>query len=175
MTTVAAVEVTLAVAAAPAEVFRYWTDPVRYVRWMGAVAALDARPGGRYEVAMSDGFRAAGRYESVDPPHRVTFTWGFADAEAASHTRHQPGEEAVHQPGAGAAASAMPAGSTRVTVTLAAAGKGTRLTLRHDRLPSAELAAAHRVAWETYLPRLAAVAAGRDPGPDPHSAARDGE
>lgn len=175
MTTVTAVEVTLAVAAAPAEVFRYWTDPVRYVRWMGAVAALDARPGGRYEVAMSDGFRAAGRYESVDPPRQVTFTWGFADDEAAAHTRHQPGEGAVHPPGEGAAASAMPAGSTRVTVTLAAAGKGTRLTLRHDNLPSAELAAAHRVAWETYLPRLAAVAAGRDPGPDPHSAARDGE
>ena len=171
MTTVTTVEVTLAVAAPPAEVFRYWTDPVRYVRWMGAVAALDARPGGRYEVAMSDGFRAAGRYESVDPPHRVAFTWGFADDEAASHTKHQPREGAA-QPGEGAA-SAMPAGSTRVTVTLAAAGKGTHLTLRHDNLPSAELAAAHRVAWETYLPRLAAVAAGRDPGPDPHSAGSD--
>ena len=35
------------------------------------------------------------------------------------------------------------------------------------------VAAAHGVAWETYLPRLAAVAAGRDPGPDPHSAAGD--
>lgn len=161
MMTVTAAEVTLQVAAPPAEVFRYWTDPVRYVRWMGAVATLDARPGGRYEVAMSDGFRAAGRYESADPPHRVVFTWGFADDEAAAHTKGQPGE---------GAASAMPAGSTRVTVTLAAAGEGTRLTLRHDRLPSAELAAAHQVAWETYLPRLAAVAAGRDPGPDPHDA-----
>ena len=90
---------------------------------------------------MSDGFRAAGRYESVDPPRQVTFTWGFADDEAASHTKHQPGEGAV-PPQEGA--SAMPAGSTRVTVTLAAAGKGTRLTLRHDNLPSAELAAAHR-------------------------------
>lgn len=59
MTTVTAMEVTLEVAAPPAEVFRYWTDPVRCVRWMGAVATLDARPGGRYELAMSDGFRAA--------------------------------------------------------------------------------------------------------------------
>jgi len=164
MTTVTAVEMTLEIAAPPAEVFRYWTDPARYVRWMGATATLDARPGGRYEVAMSDGFRAAGRYTLVDAPHQVAFTWGFADEEAASHTKHQPGE------GTAAAASAMPAGSTRVTVTLAAAGEGTRLTLRHDNLPSAELAAAHQVAWETYLPRLAAVAAGRDPGPEPHSA-----
>jgi hypothetical protein len=36
--------------------------------------------------------------------------------------------------------------------------------------PTADLAAAHQVAWETYLPRLAAVAAGVNPGPDPHSA-----
>jgi len=118
----------------------------------------------RASSATGGGFRAAGRYASLDPPRQVAFTWGFADDEAASHTKHQPGE------GAAAAASAMPAGSTRVTVTLAAAGEGTRLTLRHDNLPSAELAAAHQVAWETYLPRLAAVAAGRDPGPDPHSA-----
>jgi hypothetical protein len=33
-----------------------------------------------------------------------------------------------------------------------------------------ELVAAHQVAWNTYLPRLATVLAGRDPGPDPHSA-----
>jgi hypothetical protein len=62
----------------------------------------------------------------------------------------------------------MPAGSTRVTVMLEADGDGTRLTLRHDGLPSRELAAAHQVAWEAYLSRLAIVAAGGDPGPDPH-------
>ena len=92
----------------------------------------------------------------------MVFTWGFADDEAASHTKEPGGE--------GRAAGDMPAGSTRVTVTLAAEGGGTRLTLRHDNLPGADLAAAHQVAWGTYLPRLAAVAAGADPGPDPHSA-----
>jgi uncharacterized protein YndB with AHSA1/START domain len=156
-----AVEVTLPIAAPPAEVFAYLTDPARYVRWMGAIAVLDARPGGRYEVAMRDGFRAAGTFAEVDPPRRVVFSWGFADDEAATHTKHAAGEP---PPGGGA----MPAGSTRVAVTLAADGEGTRLTLRHDRLPSTELAAAHQVAWETYLPRLAIVAAGGDPGPDPH-------
>jgi hypothetical protein len=63
----------------------------------------------------------------------------------------------------------MPAGSTRVTVTLEADGAGTRLTLRHDNLPTRELAAAHQAAWETYLPRLAVVVSGGDPGPDPHN------
>ena len=96
MTTVTVAQVTLDIDAPPTEVFRYLTDPARYVRWMGSSATLEARPGGRYEVAM---------------------------------------------------------------------------TLRHDNLPSADLAAAHQVAWDTYLPRLAAVAAGADPGPDPHGAA----
>jgi uncharacterized protein YndB with AHSA1/START domain len=118
---------------------------------------------GRYEVAMSDGFRAAGTFIAVSPPHQNAFTRGFADDEAASHTK---------EPGGGDRSSGdMPAGSTRVTVTLAAEGDRTRLTLRRDNLPSADLAAAHQVARDTYLPRLAAAAVGADRGPDPHGAA----
>jgi uncharacterized protein YndB with AHSA1/START domain len=166
MTTATAAEVTLEVPAPPSEVFRYLTDPACYVRWMGSTALLDARPGGRYEVAMGDGFRAAGLFESVEPPYRLVFTRGFADDEAASHTKHAAGE-------APPAAGALPPGSSRVTVTLAQAGAGTRLALRHDHLPSPELVVAHQVAWNTYLPRLATVLAGRDPGPDPHSASRN--
>lgn len=64
----------------------------------------------------------------------------------------------------------LPAGSTTVTVALAGTGDGaTLLTLLHDDLPTPELRDGHRVAWETYLPRLATVAAGGDPGADPHS------
>ena len=63
----------------------------------------------------------------------------------------------------------MPTGSTRVTVTLDAEDGGTRLTLRHEDLPSDELRDGHRVAWAAYLPRLALRVAGGDPGPDPHS------
>jgi hypothetical protein len=40
----------------------------------------------------------------------------------------------------------MPPGSTRVTVTLDAVDGGTRLTLRHDGLPSDELREGHHVA-----------------------------
>jgi uncharacterized protein YndB with AHSA1/START domain len=53
---------------------------------------------------MEDGFRAAGTFIAADQPHLVAFTWGFADDEAASHTK---------EPGADQSASAMPAGSTR--------------------------------------------------------------
>ena len=168
MTEIAPVEVTVRVPAVPPEVFSYFTDPARYVQWMGSEADLEPVPGGVYRVRMADGFSAAGRFLAVEPPHLVVFSWGFADDEAASRTK---GGEAGGEPGgAGASASAMPAGSTRVTVTLAGAGDGgTLLTLRHESLPSSELREGHDVAWNTYLPRLAVRAAGGDPGPDPHA------
>ncbi len=154
-------EVSVEVPAAPAEVFEYFTDPARYVSWMGAEARLEPVPGGQYQVRMLDGFQATGEFVRVDQPNQVIFTWGFADEEAASKTKHQPGEATT--------ANAMPAGSTRVTVILSPADGGTRVTLRHDDLPNAKLRDGHQIAWETYLPRLAVAASGGDPGPDPHS------
>ena len=161
MTEVAPVEVTVWVPAAPPDVYGFFTDPARYVRWMGREAELEPVPGGVYRVRMADWFSAAGRFVAVAYPHLVVFTWGFADDEAAARTKHEGGE-----PGG---AGAMPAGSTRVTVTLLDEDGGTRLTLRHENLPSASLRMGHDVAWNTYLPRLVLRAAGGDPGPDPHA------
>jgi uncharacterized protein YndB with AHSA1/START domain len=131
---------------------------------MGSSAELEPEPGGVYRVSMADGFAAAGRFVAVSHPHLVVFSWGFADDEAASRTKHADGE-----PGDGPDGGAMPAGSTRVTVTLLDQDGGTRLSLRHENLPSESLRQGHDVAWNTYLPRLAVRAAGGDPGPDPHS------
>jgi uncharacterized protein YndB with AHSA1/START domain len=165
MTEIAPVEVTVRVPAVHSEVFSYFTDPARYVQWMGSEADLDPVPGGVYRVRMADGFSAAGQFLAVESPHLVVFSWGFADDEAASRTK---GGRAGGEPG-GAGASAMRAGSTRVTVTLEEEDGGTRLTLRHENLPSDSLREGHDVAWNTYLPRLALRAAGGDPGPDPHA------
>jgi uncharacterized protein YndB with AHSA1/START domain len=162
MTEIAPVEVTMHVrGTSPDEVFRYFTEPDWYVQWMGSEAELDPVPGGVYRVQMPDGFAAAGQFLAVKRPHEVTFSWGFADDDAASRTKREGGE-----PGG---ASAMPAGSTRVTVTLRAADGGTRVMLRHVDLPSDSLREGHEIAWNTYLPRLAIRAAGGDPGADPHA------
>ena len=161
MTEIFPVEVTIHVPAAPEDVFPYFTDPARYVQWMGSEATLEPVPGGVYRIRMPDGFAAAGEFLQVTRPHRVVFTWGFADDEAAQHTKHQSDQTT--------SGSAMPAGSTRVTVTLEDEDGGSRLTLRHENLPNPELRDGHDVAWNTYLPRLAVRAAGGDPGADPHS------
>ena len=45
--------------------------------------------------------------------------------------------------------------------------KGTLLRLSHRDLPSAEAAASHAHGWDHYTERLASIAAGGDPDPDP--------
>jgi uncharacterized protein YndB with AHSA1/START domain len=161
MTEIVPVEVTVHIPATPEDLFPYFTDPACYVQWMGSQARLEPVPGGVYRIRMPDGFEAAGEFLQASRPHQVIFTWGFADDDAAQHTKHERGEAP--------SGSDMPAGSTRVTVTLDREDDGTRLTLRHENLPSPELREAHQVAWNTYLPRLATRAAGGDPGADPHS------
>jgi uncharacterized protein YndB with AHSA1/START domain len=103
---------------------------------------------------------AAGTFLEVDSPQRVVFTWGWADSEAAEHVLHdRSGEDD----------GTLPAGSTRVVVTLEEDAGGTRVTVRHHDLPTEQLRDAHRVAWRTYLDRLPVRIAGGDPGPDPHA------
>lgn len=144
MTDRAPVEVTVHITASPEIVFRYFTDPTRYVQWMGAQATLEPIPGGLYRVEMRDGVTAAGEFVEVDPPHRIVFTWGWVDDDA------------------------VPPGSTRVVVTFEAEDGGTRVVLHHHDLPNDGQREHHRTGWHLYLDRLAARAAGADPGPDPN-------
>jgi uncharacterized protein YndB with AHSA1/START domain len=160
MTEQAPPAVSVHVAAAPEAVFPYFTQPARYVEWMGSEAVLEPVPGGVYRVRMNDGFAAAGTFLEVDSPQRVVFTWGWADSEAAKHVLHEhSGEDG----------GTLPAGSTRVVVTLEEDDGGTRVTLRHHDLPTDQLRDAHRMAWQTYLDRLPVRIAGGDPGQDPHA------
>jgi uncharacterized protein YndB with AHSA1/START domain len=145
MTDDGAVEVSVHIAAQPATVFPYFTDPGRYVQWMGTDATLEPVPGGSYRVRMRDGVEAAGEFVEVDPPHRLVFTWGWTRDPAV-----------------------LP-GSTRVVVTLQAENGGTRVVLRHHDLPDDGQRDHHRKGWELYLGRLGIRALGLDPGPDPRA------
>jgi uncharacterized protein YndB with AHSA1/START domain len=139
------VEVSVYIAARPETVFPYFTDPGRYVQWMGRDAMLQPVPGGTYHVVMQDGVEAAGEFVEIDPPHRVVFTWGW-----------------THDP-------AVPPGTTRVVVTLHAEQDGTRVVLRHHDLPDDGQRDHHRKGWELYLSRLQLRGRGGDPGPDPNT------
>jgi uncharacterized protein YndB with AHSA1/START domain len=125
------------------EVFVYLTDPVKYTKWKGVAAELDARPGGVYRVRMNSDTVALGEYVVVEPPSRVVFTWGWE------------GDDAV------------PPGSSTVEITLREDGDGTILRLRHTGFPTDEAAASHREGWAMYVERLSVAAPGGDPGSDP--------
>jgi uncharacterized protein YndB with AHSA1/START domain len=137
-------EVVVQIAAPPATVYGFFTDPERYVAWMGTTATLDPRAGGIYRIRMRDGVETSGKFLELDPPHRLTFTWGWT----------QDGD--------------VPPGSTRVEVTFTEHEGGTRVVLRHHDLPSEPQREHHGAGWRTYLDRLEVAVGGRDPGPDPN-------
>ncbi len=70
-------EVSVHIAAQPETDFPYFTDPARYVLWMGSEVDLEPVPGGTYRVRMRDGVETVGEFLEVDPPRRLVFTWGW--------------------------------------------------------------------------------------------------
>jgi uncharacterized protein YndB with AHSA1/START domain len=125
------------------EVFGFFTDPVRLVRWIGRSASLRAVSGGEFQFEIQPGQFCQGAYVDVLPPAFVSFTWGWTDP-------------AWH----------LPPGSSLVSVELAEVAGGTRVRLTHSRLPG-DLRAIHDEGWSTFLARLVAITAGDEPGADP--------
>jgi len=104
---------------------------------------LEPWPGGRYYVNLNGHEGASGEVLEIIPERRLVFSWGWADGSLPL----RPGESTVE-------------------ISLEPDGDGTRLRLTHRDLPS-DMHAWHGRGWDYALPRLAVVAAGRDPGPDP--------
>ena len=68
----------------------------------------------------------------------------------------------------GAFREVVPPGSSLVEIDLIEQPPGGTLQrLTHSGLPSADQCAGHAEGWAHYVGRLAEVAAGHDPGPDP--------
>jgi uncharacterized protein YndB with AHSA1/START domain len=151
-TETSAIEREVRIEARPETIFPFFTDPELFGRWSG-VATLDPRPGGIFRNDVNGKNIARGEYVTVDPPHSVTFTWGW-EAED----------------------SLVPPGSSTVHITLTPDGDHTVVRLVHSDLPSSESAESHGAGWEHYLERLRIVGAGGDPGPDSWAErATDGE
>ena len=130
------------VAAPCATVFAFLTDPEKILRWMGAEASTEPRPGGLYLVNGIGGRSARGAFREVVPVHRLAYSFGWEGIEA------------------------VPPGSSLVEIDLIERDDGTLVRMTHTGLPDAEQCASHTRGWAHYLGRLADAAAGRDPGPD---------
>ena len=138
----AAIVIERLVAAPPSAVYAHLTVAEKWARWQGTGAHLEARPGGIFSLAMANGATARGEFVELEPDRRVVFTWGWVDHPA------------------------VPPGTSTVEIELIPEGPGTRVRLTHRGLPEDEIPL-HTAGWEHYVPRLAAVAQGEDPGPDP--------
>jgi uncharacterized protein YndB with AHSA1/START domain len=130
------------VSAPPAVVYAYLTQSERWARWQGADADVDAVPGGDFRMTMGNGMVAEGRFVELVQDERVVFTWGWLGNEA------------------------LPPGSSTVEIELVPDGDGTLVRLIHTGLPAGEIEV-HDAGWRHYLPRLALVAEGGNPGVDP--------
>jgi uncharacterized protein YndB with AHSA1/START domain len=136
------VETEVHVAADPATVFSYFTDPEKLVRWMGRSARLRPVRDGEFHVQMSQDTWIRGTFVVLDPPRRLGLAWRW---------ERQP-------------APVLPE-TTRVDIAFTPREGGVLVRLVHTGVPSLA-AQGYRDGWVHYLARLSMAAAGRDPGPD---------
>jgi uncharacterized protein YndB with AHSA1/START domain len=127
--------------APPEVVFPYLTDPALIVKWIGDRAELDPQPSGVFALDMGE-VAAHGTYITVEPPHRVVFSWGI------------PGSDT------------LPPGGSTVEVALTPDGDDTIVVLTHRGLPATQIGT-HRAGWEHRLGQLreAAGTGPTSPGP----------
>jgi uncharacterized protein YndB with AHSA1/START domain len=138
----AAIDREVEIDAPPELVFSFLTDAGKMIQWMGSEVELDPRAGGIYRVFIREGTIARGTVLEVDPPSLFRFSFGWEGS---------PG--------------ALPPGASTVEITLEAAGKGTRVRLRHFGLEDGQQEQ-HTQGWDHYLARLRICASGGDPGED---------
>jgi uncharacterized protein YndB with AHSA1/START domain len=130
------------IAAPPATVFAFLTDPDKIVSWMGAEAQTELHPGGLYLLKSIHSRTARGAFREVVPVHRLAYSFGWEGHEE------------------------VPPGSSLVEIDLIDHDGGTLLRMTHSGLPNAAQCASHASGWAHYFGRLAMAAAGQDPGVD---------
>ena len=123
---------------APATIFALLTNAQQMVTWLARDVNADPRPGGIFRLADFSGLWVEGAYLEVIPHKLVVFSWGGIEG--------------------------LKRGQSTVEFTLQRDGNSTLVRLRHFGL-SDWWADAHRLCWKNWgLPKLRAVAEGREPG-----------
>jgi uncharacterized protein YndB with AHSA1/START domain len=117
------------------EVFAMFVDPALLITWIGITAELEPRPGGRFRFEVMPGQHCEGSFVTVEPPHRLVFTWGWTEPDMG-----------------------VPPGSSTVEVTLSSLDRTqTRLRLVHTGLDGGAPRHLHDDGWNRFLSRLHAA------------------
>jgi len=126
------------------KVWQAWTDPQALSHWFGpgatgsvTLAELDVRAGGRYHIRFHtpDGEEhdVSGRYEVVEPPRRLVFSWAW---------------------------KSTPERVSRVSLELLPVAGGTELRFVHDRFFDAVARNNHERGWLGSFAKLDVLLAG---------------
>jgi uncharacterized protein YndB with AHSA1/START domain len=107
-------------------------------KWQAEIVEADPVPGGVFRLAEPGGTQIEGRYVEIVPYSKVVYTWGGIAGVA-------PGQSTVE-------------------FLLEPRDTGTLVRLRHYNLPASSFDAHDREWALVGLPKLKAVAEGRDPG-----------
>lgn len=136
-------EVNLTITAIPETVYRCFTESSRFSQWMHSGSTTSDRVGGALRVVYPNGIVALGEMLALSAGRQVAFTWGYEHG-----------------------ANGLPAGSTRVEVTLSDVPDGTRLKLVHSGFRNEELRSGHGSGWAHYTALLATAAANEQHPPE---------
>jgi uncharacterized protein YndB with AHSA1/START domain len=104
--------------------------------WLGNDVEFDPRPGGLYKINVGGEHPALGEFVEVTQNEKVVFTFGWNEPDHP-----------------------IPAGSTKVAITLIPEGDKTLVRLVHSGLPD-DAISDHEEGWQHFLDRLATVAVG---------------
>ncbi len=133
-------EIRRTIAAPREKVFRAWTEPAAVKQWFppsgyeAAPTDIDLRPGGTYRWGLRklpDGepFWSTGKFEEVDPPRRLVYTWLWSGAPDSK--------------------------TTRVTIDFHDRNGKTEVVLRHDRFTDVDMRNQHEQGWTHCFDQLA--------------------
>lgn len=146
-------EITRLMDAPPPVVFKAWTDPEQMRRWWGPngfttpVCTIDLRPGGAWHLCMrspeGQEYWCKGTYREIIEGERIVCTDSFSDESGAIVPPEEYGMSADWPT------------ETLLTVTFAAQGGKTNLTLRHSVPHELIQASGAEQGWSESLDRLA--------------------
>ena len=127
--------------ASAARVYEAWTEPEQLVRWWGprpvtcSAAEMDLRVGGEYRISnlLPDGsvVLIAGRFEVVEPPRRLVYTWQIERKQSPPPER------------------------SRVTVLFEPRDDKTEVVVVHELIDTEATRADHEQGWNGCLAGLA--------------------
>ncbi len=127
-------ERSIVICAERSTVFSFFTDSKRFADWWGPGSEVEGYTGGAVRIRFPNGIAASGQILEIEPENRIVFTYGFDSGKP------------------------MPAGSSRVTITLKDHSDGTLLTLVHE-LDDEMVRDEHVQGWRFQLSLFANAAA----------------